>query len=54
VANSKALAEHKNPQLLVMKPSRFQSRLPIWKARLRSLYPGLTRPLKSSQATTAP
>jgi hypothetical protein len=54
VANSKALAVHKNPQLLVIKPSRFQSRLPIWKWRLRSLYPGLTRPLKSSRSTTAP
>ncbi len=38
VANSKALAEHNNPELLIVQPRPLQSRLPIWKARLRSLY----------------
>jgi len=36
-ANSKALAVHNNPKLLIIKPRPIKSRLPIWKARLRSL-----------------
>jgi hypothetical protein len=46
-ANSKALAEHRNPKLLIIKPKRLQSRIPIWKARLRNLYPSLARALNS-------
>jgi hypothetical protein len=43
VANSKALAEHRNPRLLVIKPRRLEASLPIWKARLRNLHPAVTR-----------
>jgi hypothetical protein len=43
-ANTKALAEHRNPQLLIIKPRPIKTRLPIWKARLRSLYTSLARP----------
>lgn len=46
VANSKALYEHNNPELLIIKPKRFESSLPIWKARLRNLPPSLIRFLK--------
>jgi hypothetical protein len=38
-ANSMALADHRDPRQLIMPPSPLGSRLPIWKARLRSLYP---------------
>jgi len=49
IANSKALAEHRNPQLLIIKPKRFESSLPIWKARLRNLAPALNRLLKPTR-----
>jgi hypothetical protein len=42
-ANSKALAENRDPQLLIIKPRPIKSSLPIWKARLRSLYTSLAR-----------
>jgi len=46
-ANSKALIEDGNPKLLVIKPRRLQSRIPIWKARLKHLYPDPKRPNKN-------
>jgi hypothetical protein len=43
VANSKALAAHHNPRLLIIKPRRLKASLPIWKARMRNLKPAVTR-----------
>lgn len=49
VANSKALAEHGDPQRLIIKPKLLELSLPIWKARLRNINPALVRFLKSKK-----
>jgi len=51
-ANSKAFAEHNNPDLLIIEPKPLQSRIPIWKSRLRRAYPALTKLLRSAGSET--
>ncbi len=48
-ANTRALAEQKNPNLLIIKPRLIKSSLPIWKARLRSLYTSIARSQKAKR-----